>query len=231
MKGGTFQGLVKNRINPLQTDCKFCGRVCAGNIGLVQHQIRCNYNPDKIAKPCGMSGKKGRNQYIQARELGLPNPVVSIETRIKISQKNKQRVWTDADRLKLSNSMKQAVINNPESYSAGNQGRVKTYDIDGVKLKGTWEVKFYNWCRSHHIDVDRPLTSFHYIWNGDRRYFPDFYLPKYQIYIEIKGFQTDRDAAKWDFFPEKLSIIKKDGIQKIDDDVFSIEYIINNLYK
>lgn len=49
--------------------------------------------------------------------------------------------WTE-DRIKNhSIIMKQVVLDNPDSYSYSNiSGRVKIYTINGVKVKGTWEL-------------------------------------------------------------------------------------------
>ena len=35
--------------------------------------------------------------------------------------------------------------------------------------------------------------EFYYEWGGKvRRYYPDFYLPDYDFYIEVKGYERDR---------------------------------------
>jgi hypothetical protein len=59
-----------------------------------------------------------------------------------------------------------------------------------------------------------------YEWNGTRRYFPDFYIESIDLYIEVKGYETDRDRAKWLQFPEKLCIIKAAEIKKIKQGCF-----------
>lgn len=231
IKGGTFHSLIKTRLDTIGSNCSFCAKFYDNKSGLIHHQNRCKHNPNAIPPSFGMKGKKGKNQYIKAKELGLPSPIVSLQTREKLSQSNKGRIWTDEAKANWSTIMKQVVIDNPESYSSGNQGRVKTYEIDNIKLKGLWEVDFYIWCKNNNILVDRPIQSFHYVWNGDRSYFPDFYLPKYKIYIEVKGFQTERDKCKWKYFPEKLSIIKDLDIKNIRSNKFSIKHIFDNIYK
>ena len=62
--------------------------------------------------------------------------------------------------------------------------------------------------------------GFKYEWNGIRTYFPDFYLPDKNIYVEVKGYKTERDAAKWDQFPEQLLKILKDDIIEIRHNSF-----------
>lgn len=227
-KGGTSASITKLNIASIGSNCKFCGMENHNKNSLVQHQLRCLSNPDKLkyTPSYAMLGKKGTNQYIKAKMLGLPKPVISNETRNKLKEASKNKVWTNDMRSNLSIAMKKAVINNPESYSAGNQGRAKVYEIDGVKLKGKWEVKFYLWCKHNDILVDRPSQGFEYEWNGSRLYFPDFYLPTYDLYVEVKGYETDRDRAKWKYFPHKLGIVRNNEIKQIDNNSFNIESIM-----
>jgi hypothetical protein len=35
------------------------------------------------------------------------------------------------------------------------------------------------------------------------------------LYVEVKGYETDRDRAKWRDFPKKLCIIKEAEIKQI----------------
>jgi hypothetical protein len=116
--------------------------------------------------------------------------------------------------------MKKAVEENPESYTSSNRGRTKQVEVDGVILQGSWEVKFYLWCKENNIVAEKVTHSFPYIWNGNRQYFPDFYIPSLDLYIEVKGYETDRDRAKWLQFPKKLRIIKEQEIKQIDKGCF-----------
>jgi len=40
------------------------------------------------------------------------------------------------------------------------------------------------------------------------------------LYIEVKGYETDRDRAKWLQFPKKLRIIKENEILQIRKNCF-----------
>lgn len=66
-----------------------------------------------------------------------------------------------------------------------------------------------------------PDSLFEYIFENKKRlYFPDFYLPQYDFWIEIKGYETPKDKAKWNYFPLTLKVLKKCDIKKIKDDTF-----------
>lgn len=159
-----------------------------------------------------MLGKKGYNQYTYGA-------VMSEETRNKLSKattlQNLKR-WADpSNKLKQSEAMKRAVENNPEAYSSSNRGRTKQIIVDGIKFQGQWEVDFYKWAKTNGLDPKRPEESFEYQWNGTRHYFPDFYIPSKDLYVEVKGYETERDRAKWSQFPKKLCIIKSQQIKEI----------------
>ena len=112
--------------------------------------------------------------------------------------------------------MKKAVEKNPEAYTSSNRGRTKQIIYNNIKFHGSWELKFYQWCESNNVNCIRNSTGFKYNWFGERTYFPDFYLPDYDTYVEVKGYKTERDDAKWSQFPNKLlTVVKKDMINII----------------
>lgn len=162
--------------------------------------------------------RTGRNQYT----VDGSQYVISDETRKLMSEHHKQMTWTSDRRQRHSEKMREVAKHNPESYSSSNRGRTKCYEVDGLKLQGTWEVTFYQWCKSNFILVERPSVGFSYNFNGDRTYFPDFYLPEKQLYVEIKGYETERDRAKWASFPHKLLVIRGKEIKNIKQGLFSL---------
>lgn len=198
-------------------DCRHCGKTCKSNNSRAQHELYCSLAPEKKrrAPSYGMLGKKGGNQFTKAKELGLPVPVVTDETRKKISVHSKAIVWDEQRRKNHSEAMKRAVQENPESYTSSNRGRTKQIEYDGIKFQGQWELDFYKWAKSNNLDPKRPDRSFKYEWKGERCYYPDFYIESLDAYIEVKGYETDRDRAKWDQFPERLIIIKEQQIKEI----------------
>lgn len=204
-------------INTYMITCKFCDKECKSINSKAQHELYCKSNPDAKVKKAsmGMLGKKGSNQFIK----GTAKPMTE-SGKESIREFNRNRPWTDEDRLKHSESMKRAVSNNPEAYSSSNRGRVKQIIFDGIKFQGNWELDFYKWCVKNHIQCVRNSNGFKYEWNGTRTYYPDFYLPEKDIYVEVKGYKTERDSAKWEQFPEKLLIVQKQDIMNIRNDVY-----------
>ena len=194
--------------------CRYCNCLAKSERSKQQHEIRCKSNPGRIeVKPSyGMLGKKGANQFTYgATVLDSTKKKLSEST----SRLNKER-WKDpAARIKQSESMKLAVESNPESYTSSNRGRVKQIIYDDIKFHGQWEVDFYKWAKAEGLDIARSIKGFNYQWNGQRTYFPDFYISSLDLYVEVKGYETERDSAKWSQFPNKLCIIKQDEIKMI----------------
>lgn len=182
-----------------------------------RHHIKCLRSLEpKIKKPNPRNtGKPGKNQFTKAKELGLPPPVISLETRAKISVRNKNVVWDETRRQNHSQAMQRAVQQHPESYTSSNRGRTKQIEFDGIKFQGQWELDFYKWAKDQGLEPKKPTKAFKYHYQGERWYHPDFYIEKLNAYVEIKGYETDKDRAKWTQFPEKLIIIKEQQIKEI----------------
>lgn len=171
--------------------CEFCSKEYTSKIGFSNHVRRCPNNPARIMETLTDAG------------------------RANISKKNSTYRHSEETKKKLSESMKRAVLANPESYSSSNRGRTKQIIVDGIKLQGQWEVDFYLWAKAQGLNPKRPDQSFQYEWNGLRWYHPDFYIESMDLYVEVKGYETDRDRAKWLQFPKKLRIIKEKEIKQI----------------
>lgn len=207
--------------------CEFCNKECKNKNSYAQHKIRCKDNPDKIEiknnficynekVKSGEVIKKHTNQYTKAIELNLPKPEITNETRRKISNALKNREWTDEQRLKQSNVMKNAVKAHPDSYSASNvSGRVKTIHYKDTKVKGQWELLVAEQLDIENINWTNIIEPLEYEWNGKTHlYFPDFYLVDYNLYIEVKGYETNRDIAKWRAV-QNLVVLKSAEIKRI----------------
>jgi hypothetical protein len=201
--------------------CKFCNREAKTTNSNIQHKLYCKSNPNKKIKTAsmGMSGKKGANQYTYGAKM-------DDETRNKIREStirlNVERWGNPQNRIKHSEAMKRAVANNPEAYTSSNRGRTKQIIYKGIKFQGSWELTFFKWCEDKNITCERNTEGFAYEWNGIRTYFPDFYLPSYDSYVEVKGYKTEQDDAKWKQFPKKLLTVVKKDIDNIKKDCYNI---------
>lgn len=161
---------------------------------------------------------KQRERTLKNRELYQTN-----EYRKKLSDIARQR-WTNPEfRVAFSQRMKEAVKDHPQSYSSRNvSGRTKMVEFDGKIFKGTWELDVAKYLKHLSILFEQPTTPFDYSWNGSiHKYFPDFFLPEYETYLEVKGYQRERDLAKWAVVP-KLIVIAKKEIDEIRTDRYDL---------
>jgi len=233
IKGGKFIG--RKYPVPMSLNCQYCNNLRKNANSLRQHEVRCQQNPNKIKfiSNFNIKGKKNSNQFTKAKELGLSSPIVTKETitkSIETKRKNGTLKKTKEQRNNTSIAMKRAVVNNPTSYTKSNRGRAKHIVYNGIDFIGQWEVDFYKWALIEDLNPQRPTEGFRYVWNGERLYYPDFYLPILNLYVEVKGYETDRDFAKWNAFTEKLSIVKKNEITEIRNGSFSIDKLLKVCY-
>ena len=188
--------------------CQFCMKECKNKNSLAQHERCCPSNPNRNYKN-GMLGKKGTNQYSKAKELGA-DVKMSESTKQKISAQKKKNDLLRCDdekreiNQKISETISAKVSSGDWHTSIANRMR---YSYDGEILHGKWEVAFAEWCDANNIPWKRCKRSFKYIFDGkERRYTPDFYLIDSEEFIEIKGYQKEKDVAKWSQFPKDLKL-------------------------
>lgn len=207
--------IIINRIHKVSempaTPCKFCNKIYTAKNNLNNHITRCPNNPDRKLHPQTEDGKKiSQIKLAKYREIHWAKP----ESREKIKK-----------------IMRQAVIDHPESYMHANRGVTKQYIYNGVRCQGKWELAFYIWSEFANVGAIRCKEWFNYIWDGEHKYNPDFYIPSLNIYVEVKGYQTDRDIAKWDSitktYGKTLLVIDKRSIKSIKDCTASLDILID----
>ena len=192
--------------------CQFCSKECKNQNSLRNHERLCKLNPDRqytlFADSDFMKNRKWTNQYTKAKALGLPKPTISEHTRKKYSDGNKKRSseFTKNIGKKISKTVRNKVIEGSWHTSLAKKMH---YDYNGADLHGKWKVAFAKFLDKEGVSWIRCRESFPYFFEGvQKRYTPDFYLPETDEYIEIKGFKTAKDEAKWSQFPiDKILVV------------------------
>ncbi len=214
--------------------CRYCGRICKNDNSLRNHERLCKENPDRQILVsnfikwneyrAGKHLQKASNQYIKAKETG-DIYLVSDETRKKISDAAKGRVHTEEHKEKLSKIMKDVAKDNP-NYSFSKNKYFKKEIIDGFRMDSSWESIFANYLNQHNIKWIKNKKSFRYIFeNEEHSYYPDFYLEDFNLYIEIKGRETEKDKAKYKVV-DNLLVLRPKEIDEMNKNKFNIfEYI------
>lgn len=142
----------------------------------------------------------------------------------RIGRANANYKASEETKAKISKSMREVAKNNPEKYSGGkyNRGHVKQKICsNGMTVIGGWEELFVEFCVRIGAKVTQPTESFTYYWEGERSYYPDFYLPEYDYYVEVKGLKTERDDSKWNTITaihgKSLMVVDSKAINKINN--------------
>lgn len=117
---------------------------------------------------------------------------------------------------KHNNLTKEKISIGRTNYLENHSTTTKWYEISNgeklIKVQGTWEKNLGEWLTNNQIKWDRHKILF----DGHRRYTPDFYLTEFNFYIEVKGFMKDTDIIKMKkVIEEKKIIIKLFQIQEL----------------
>lgn len=136
----------------------------------------------------------------------------SIETKQKISLKRIEYLTTHSSYC--------------EWFSIFNGERV-------IKVQGVWEKAVAEKLNELKIKWDRKSITFCQF----RRYTPDFYLPDYNVYLEVKGWMRENDKYKmWKVLQENkieilliedLNILKEFKVESLEK--FSAKYPFNSI--
>lgn len=177
--------------------CSFCEKTYKRISDQHQHEKWCKNNPNHQMKKSPRKSEKwlesmhkrkghGTNQYIKAKELELPKPILSEETKNKLSKASKGRKHSELSKQKISESMRKLIQEGNREYGFLHR---KSYEFDGKRLDSVYEVKVAQELKEHNIKFDIHPKGLSYI--GDdgkiRTYFPDFYLKDYDVYLDPKN--------------------------------------------
>ena len=165
-------------------------------------------NTTDIAKIC-KAGKSTVKRWIKKHGIEIRSNSEShigikrsLESRLKQSKSvtgEKNHFYGKSHKFRSIESMM-----SKKMYYPYQGGHVKWYThtrSDGtvIKLQGTWEFE-----TARFLDKEKEIYKVHGEFSGfpyncsgkNKVYFPDFYLPKYNIYLEVKGFFNDKMRVK-----------------------------------
>lgn len=161
------------------TECPKCGKQI-GTGALTRHIRVCEKLQEQAsrgkAKP-GRPGHRGGNQYTKAKELGLPAP-----TNPNIGKPGGflGHRHTEVARAKLSEAAKRNCF--------GGHVSKQRLVYNGVQLHSSYETTVAKSLDEAKVKWTRPEPLRWVDSKGkDHRYYPDFYLPAYDIYLDPKN--------------------------------------------
>jgi len=117
-------------------------------------------------------------------------------------------------------------IKSTQNPNCGGETNYRKFQYKNVWMDSSWEVNIAKWLDKNKIDWKRD-RKINFLWtdvNGTlRRYYPDFYLPKFNIYLDPKNkYKLKKDQFKL------AQVIKENNINLISG---AEAEIIENLIK
>lgn len=213
--------------------CKFCNKEYKNKNALVQHEVRCKQNLNKIDTSHSFGNNLGRpswnkgltketdarvKQYTETRLKHLELGIIKGNKGCKQSQETKDKI----SRICLNKSK------NGTWHTS--LAKHMHYNYKGNDLHGTWELMYAIYLDQNNIRWLRNKDRFEYTYQEKIHYYtPDFYLIDTDEYIEIKGYSNGKDYAKWKQFPKNKKLIILKYKELLDLGVFNID--ISNFLK
>jgi hypothetical protein len=169
-----------------------------------------------------LTGKKRKSfskkwcENISKATSGENNPMFgkfhSKQTRDKMSKAKIGKKASESTRKKLSESRKGKKNSMFGKVTHGKWGKYK-----GINMRSSWEILYAKYLDKNKIKWIYEPKAFDL---GDATYTPDFYLPKENLYIEIKGFWRDNSKKKFNSFKKtykevKIKVLTKPDLEKL----------------
>jgi len=150
--------------------CDFCNKTFKNKSGLSGHRYRSHINLDK------------------QRENGLKGNAAMMQKYPEGTMKNHKH--TD-ETIELLSKLRCDSLNENAFYS-------KRHYINGIKLDSSYEYTLALDLNENNIEWTRPKSLKYVDGQGKNRwYLPDFYLPKYDVYLDPKNdFLIQKHAEK-----------------------------------
>ena len=144
------------------------------------------------------------------------NRPVSMEHRkcIICPQKFEIPVWEPRKTCSKKCSIELMSRNARNNPNCGGETNYKKFKYNDIWMDSTWEVEIAKLLDSKCIEWERSRKKHMLWWTDDkgnrRRYYPDFYLPKYNIYLDPKNkYKSKIDRVKME------SVIKENNVTLI----------------
>lgn len=227
---------------------KFCSSSCSASYSNTHRKFSDN-EKNKIRKKISLSmkkyhgnqTKKEHSTYINKRKQKTYNKPKINRRKCKINYAAckihyatckkcgklfiKAHAKKNMERLTCSRECAIYLSVGNRTYQNGSRKPVCYFNITenkDVLLESSWEVKVAEKLDQLKIKWIRPKPLKWVDNNKTRYYFPDFYLPDYNLYLDPKNpYCMDKDIKKMKYFEDKINIVY--------GDIYKVLEIINNL--
>jgi predicted nuclease of restriction endonuclease-like RecB superfamily len=144
-----------------------------------------------MCKSCSHKGSRNIN-YKYGKSLGNHK---CIDCGVKIKNWYAKRCRNCAKQYVKKNKL----LCGRKNGMYGKLPKYRKIKYKGIKMRSSWEVAYAKYLDKQKINWQYEPKTFDL---GNETYTPDFYLPKFKIYIEIKGYITNRFKRKFKLFKQ-----------------------------
>lgn len=181
--------------------------------------------------------KQERSVKISNKLAGKPHSKEHHEKVIAKKKENGKLKHTEATKKKMSAShIANYLSDDPPVTLSISRGRGhKTGNYNGLYYRSSYELEFLRQCEEYNIDVESAGTKEWRVSYIDpegkrRQYYPDFYLPKYGLLIEIKPESMLHDDINQLKFDSMCRTGKADNYAVLtEEDIFGDNIWADNL--
>ena len=166
--------------------CRFCGKPCKNANSLRNHERLCKLNPNHQ-----ISNWVKWNETHEIWNKGLTKETdervkkygETLTVRYKGTEEGK-RIFSHPHSLEYKQKMSEVA----KQRHFGGWHTSRTFDYKGIKLDSQYELDVAKELDENQIKWERPS---YFIWKdntgNEHRYYPDFYLPEYNVYLDPKN--------------------------------------------
>lgn len=206
-----------------QLYCQYCGKECKSINSLIQHEIRCKLNSNKINLSYLNNNKKGIHVGYKWITNGIEQKFIKNDLVDKYINEGWKYGMSDLSKQNISKNhninkstgraktiekeserkqkISQSLKGNKNWMFNKTRGNGKKGWYKGIFCDSTWELAYLVYCLENNINIKRCQLKFEYIWNNEKHiYIPDFIINDNEL-IEIKGRKTKQSEEKHKQFP------------------------------
>jgi hypothetical protein len=180
--------------------CQFCGSERKNHNSWRNHERCCALNPNKQKNHIGgMTGKKGSNQFLKAKNLGLPIPDSKCKGRPGKGTPHTKESKAKLSKIAKKNGLGGVTQSRWISYNGKTLG--SSYELAVVKSLDENNIKWDTCKRICYVDP----------FGKERTYTPDIYLVDHNVYLDPKNDFLIRNINPRLGFPdlEKIRLVEE----------------------
>lgn len=219
---------VKENAHPYKLNhdglvCQFCGKECKNRNSLCNHERLCKLNPNRqLTKyekygPIDGFNNKGRTAWNNGLTKETDNRVKKISESAKIYYETHDGTFlgkshTEETKIKISMSSQDRC----KKLGTNLCGKGKRGIYKWILCQSSWELAWVLYQIDKGVNFVRNTRYFYYTFDGSTKlYYPDFYLPEIDTYVEIKGYYDKKTQAKVEQFNGILVVLQLNEMKPI----------------